>query len=175
MMFLLWVAAMAVLLAVILFASWGAGGDPIPHTGADDVVDLLLYIQQVCEINGVDPLVVMAIIDRESNFEPDETNAATGCAGLMQLHPDTLDWICGRTGCRYNPYNPRANIAAGVYYLRWLLDRYAGNENMALLAYAEGHGGAEEMVYRDGVDPAETWQVRTIWARVERYNAEVCG
>ncbi len=37
-------------------------------------------------------------------------------------------------------HTPQVNIAYGSYYLRYLLDRYGGNEMLALAAYNGGRG-----------------------------------
>lgn len=141
--------------------------DRNPKTGIDPQTALTEYVKKVSEINGVRPEVVLAIIGRESNFQPDVTNPDSGCAGLMQLAPCTLDWLEQETGCRYDPYDPFQNVAGGVYLLGWLYDRYDGNEPMALLAYAQGTGGAEQMI-GEGVNPVDTWQVRTIYDRLSK-------
>lgn len=158
-------------LIALLVTVGAAANDRNPQTGVDPKATIVSYVEQVSEINGVRPEVVLAIIDRESNFQPDVTNPDSGCAGLMQLAPCTLDWLENETGCRYDPYDPFQNIAGGVYLLGWLYDRYDGDEPMALLAYAEGYGGAERMV-SEGINPADTWQVQTIYTRIENKGAK---
>lgn len=146
--------------------------DRNPKTGIDPQTALTEYVEKVSEINGVRPEVVMAIIDRESNFRPYEKNAYSGCIGLMQLSPDTVEWLRQHTGCHYDPYNPLQSIAGGIQLLHWLLDRYDGDEPMALLAYAEGYRGAERLVSEEGVNPIKTWQVQTIYNRIETKGAK---
>ena len=63
----------------------------------------------------------------------------------MQLVPET-----GRLlGCD-NPFNPADNVAAGTRYLRYLLDRFAGDQRLALAAYNAGEGTIERF---GGVPP----------------------
>lgn len=138
--------------------------DSLPHTGA--ATDIQKYIAGVCVLHDIDPKIVNAIIERESCWQENAANRETGCAGLMQLHPETLNWLESQTGCRYDPFDARQNIAGGVYLLRYLLDWYGGDLPSALLAYAEGVGEADRMI-SNGTNPKDQWQYTTIMERVD--------
>jgi soluble lytic murein transglycosylase-like protein len=89
-------------------------------------------IAAMSEAHGVDPLLVRALIQVESNYKPG-ARSRKGAMGLMQLMPATA-----RTYNVRNPFDPRANIEAGVKHLRSLIDRF-GIE-LALAAYNAGEG-----------------------------------
>ena len=82
------------------------------------------------------------MIFAESHFR-DQTSHA-GAKGLMQLMPDTADFIAQKSGGtafeQSDLATPQVNIAYGSWYLRYLLDRYDGSEPLALAAYNAGHG-----------------------------------
>ncbi len=100
-------------------------------------------INTACDLHGVDPALVHAIMKVESDFNPYAVSRK-GAMGLMQLMPQTAMDMNVR-----NSFNPDENIYGGVKYLRYLLDRYEGNVSLALAAYNSG----ENAVKRWGTIP----------------------
>lgn len=89
------------------------------------------------EAARIDPLLVLALIEVESSFDP-RALSVRGAVGLMQLREATMRREVERHGLTPSaPGDPIANVQAGVRYLRRLLDAF-GHEEVALMAYNAG-------------------------------------
>lgn len=85
----------------------------------------------------IDPLLVLALIEVESSFDP-AALSVRGARGLMQLREPTMRRELERHGLALeDPHDPVANVRAGVRYFRRLLDAF-GREEVALMAYNAG-------------------------------------
>ena len=131
--------------------------EPAPAAGAEveseageqatDVLQSTPYgeiIAAVSEAHGVDPMLVRALIQVESNYRP-RARSPKGAMGLMQLMPSTAREYKVR-----NPFDPRANIEAGIKHLKSLIDRFAGKVELGLAAYNAGEGAVKKF---NGVPP----------------------
>lgn len=82
--------------------------------------------------------LICGVILQESDANPRALSRA-GARGLMQLMPETAR----RFGVK-NSSDPAQNIEGGTKYLRWLLDRYDGNVELALAGYNAGEANVEK-------------------------------
>jgi soluble lytic murein transglycosylase-like protein len=94
-------------------------------------------VRVAAERHNVDPALVRAVIETESNWNP-SAYSRKGAGGLMQLIPTTAQ----RYGAN-DVFNPQQNIDAGVRHLKGLLERYNGNLELALAAYNAGEGAVD--------------------------------
>ncbi len=96
----------------------------------------------------LDPALIAGVIYAESRFR-DQTSHA-GAKGLMQIMPDTADYIARKSGGtafeQGDLATPQINIAYGSWYLRHLLDAYDGDEGLALAAYNAGLGNVNSWI-----------------------------
>jgi soluble lytic murein transglycosylase len=103
-------------------------------------------IRQQAADKRVDASLIAGVIYTESRFR-DQTSHA-GAKGLMQLMPDTADYIARKSGGtrfkRADLATPQINIAYGTWYLRYLLDKYEGNTILTLAAYNGGETKVDE-------------------------------
>ena len=109
-------------------------------------------IRQQAADKDLDPALIAAVIYEESRFR-DQTSHA-GARGLMQITPDTADFIARHSGgYRFQQADlatPQINIAYGTYYLRYLIDHYDGSEALAVAAYNAGLGNVDRWVEKAG-------------------------
>jgi hypothetical protein len=101
-------------------------------------------IAAAAEAHGVDPMLVRALIQVESGYRP-RARSPRGAMGLMQLMPSTAREYNVR-----HPFEPKANIEAGIKHLKTLIDRFGDDVGLALAAYNAGPGAVERF---NGIPP----------------------
>lgn len=104
----------------------------------------LLYpavIQKEARRAGINPSLVAAVILHESEFRR-KASSAVGAQGLMQLMPDTAEWVDQHlegNGVRtLDLFAPTTNVRLGATYLGYLAERFRGDEVALLSAYNAG-------------------------------------
>jgi soluble lytic murein transglycosylase-like protein len=100
--------------------------DPI----AADIVTPM--IESAARVNALKVELVRAVIEQESGYRACAVSRK-GAQGLMQIMPDTAAELHVK-----DVFDPQENIAAGCKYLKQLLDKYKGDNKLALAAYNAG-------------------------------------
>ena len=108
--------------------------------------------------NGVDPLLVFAVMRQESLYDPAARSPADA-RGLMQLLPSTAEHVAHRLG-QPSPagrlFDPDTNITLGTAHLQELLDAHPGEPLKALAAYNGGEAAVAKWERRfPGVETDE--------------------
>jgi hypothetical protein len=111
--------------------------------------------------NNIRPELVAAVVQAESRFKPTARSGA-GAVGLMQLVPRTGKWMGAR-----DLTNPSQNIAAGTKYLKYLNERFDGNETKVIAAYNAGEGNVKRF---GGVPPFR--ETRNYVSKVQNYEQD---
>lgn len=123
-------------------------------------------IQRFAKNAKVDSGWAMAIARRESSFMPD-ANSPVGARGLMQIMPDTANYIAKKRVQASTLYNPITNIDYGTDYLNYLMRRNDGNLIMATAAYNAGYSRVRQWIPQGQPLPVDVW-VETIPFRETR-------
>lgn len=115
-------------------------------------------IAEESERAGLDPMLVMAVIEVESEFQEHATSVV-GARGLMQLRPTTQTWIAQREGVKLSRQeleaDPSLNVRLGVRYLRYLKELFRGRLDLALMAY---NAGPNRLMGGIKAGSTDTWQ-----------------
>ena len=127
-------------------------GRALDHRGGftnDEKRRVLAAIVRESRRHGLDPVMVAAVIEIESRFDP-FARSGVGACGLMQLMPLTANELLverdrHRVAARHL-FNPVLNIELGTAYIARLLRRFDGDLQRALIAYNAGPSVARSLV-----------------------------
>jgi soluble lytic murein transglycosylase-like protein len=92
---------------------------------------------------GVDPKLARALAWMESGFQQGVVSSV-GAVGVMQLLPETWDWVDTILLGTTTPRTAEGNVQAGVRYLRWQLDQFRGDRRLALAGWYQGARAVRE-------------------------------
>jgi len=114
---------------------------------------LAMAIVREARANGVDPLLVVAVIRTESSFN-NYAVSHVGAMGLMQVMPDTGTYLADKAGFKLqrstNLFDSELNVELGTAYLANLISRF-GTPERALVAYNAGPTLARKILARTDV------------------------
>lgn len=114
------------------------------------------FVQPQAETQGLDPLLIEALMRQESMFDP-HAHSPANARGLMQLLPSTAKQISGGgDDGEADLYDADTNVDLGSRYLRSLLLRFRYDPLKAIAAYNGGEKAVEKWQSRYGdLDPDE--------------------
>ncbi len=123
-------------------------------------------IGKAAERHRLDGLLLAAIVEAESGFDP-EAVSPDGALGLMQILPSTAGLYASG-----NFKEPATNVDIGARYLSSLLEQFDGDLELALAAYNAGPGNVQRF---DGMPPFRETQryVRRVLSRYVDHHLSV--
>ena len=134
--------------ATTLISSYIA--DRNPALGYDEINNIANWIVYYSSMYGVDPLLMTALFETESNFNQDDGSKA-GAIGIGQIMPDTA------VSLGVNPYDEMQNIQGACSYLSTAYQTFNGWPDSTSLALAAYNAGTQAVINYGGVPPyAET-------------------
>lgn len=112
----------------------------------EDLQDIII---ETAGKRGVDPVLVLAVIEKESGYNPDAAGDNGKSQGLMQIWRSAHKKRMKKLGA-VNLYDPRDNVIVGVDILAEKLEKYEDAEK-ALIAYNAGDAGAKKHYFSKGI------------------------
>ncbi len=112
----------------------------------EDLQDIII---DTASRRGVDPALVLAVIEKESGYNPDASGDNGKSQGLMQIWRSAHEKRMKKLGVA-NLYDPRDNVLVGIDILAEKLEKYEDAEK-ALIAYNAGDAGAKKHYFSKGI------------------------
>lgn len=171
-----WITILILMMITITFPKWITCFYPQPHR---------TLVFSSAQQNNIDPYLVFAIIRAESGFKT-TARSPVGARGLMQIMPETAEWIAKQKGIAYfdadDLHDPQINIEFGCWYIASLNKEFAGRLPMVVAAYNAGSGRVREWALSgqwdgsekrlDSIPYSETQQyVKNVLQNYEAYQA----
>ena len=121
----------------------------------NDAKDAKSPTKQIAARYGVEVELLLALVKRESTFNP-KAISPNGAVGLLQLMPPTARGLGLKVPSYQNVkkptpnssvderFHPLKNLNAGVKYLHQMFERYDGDRDLSLAAYNVGPGNVRK-------------------------------
>ena len=120
------------------------------------VSDYKPVIDRTAAEYNLNPAFVTSVILNESSFDKN-AESRVGARGLMQLMPDTADWIAGKLktpGYSFEMMkDPNTNIRFGCWYLNYLSKMFRGDPVCVISAYHAGQGQVQTWLSNREISP----------------------
>lgn len=126
------------------------------------------YIYEVCADEEVPVSLVIAMIDKESQFNP-EAVSDTDDYGLMQINKINHETL-GEQYRAADMLDPYQNVFCGVKMMGSYIKAYDGDYNKALMTYNMGDYGAKK-AWENGIK--STSYSESVLALMQKYEQEV--
>ncbi len=141
----------------------------------------IYYAQKInknADLNGLDPVLVLALIKEESHFNPFAVSSSNA-RGLMQVLPVTARDIARWKRLRYFKYNelfdPEINIQIGTAYVGFTADTFGGNMLLAVAAYNAGPVAVQEWLKKLSNKDMDRFVENIPYNQTRRYVKKVFG
>lgn len=123
----------------------------------------------------LNPLLVTALMRQESRFEP-QIRSVVGATGLMQVMPDTADWIRSKSDITApNLNDPNDNINLGTWYLDYTHSEYNDHSLYAVASYNAGPGNVADWIARGGYVDEDDFADKIPFPETKGYIRSVFG
>ncbi|MEM9089147.1 MAG: transglycosylase SLT domain-containing protein [Cyanobacteria bacterium P01_F01_bin.53] len=134
--------------------------------------DLILGYAQQRQLN---PLLVTALVRQESRFQA-SIQSIVGAVGLMQVMPETGEWIAQKTGeTSYSLSNPADNVKFGTWYLDSTHREFNNNSLFAVASYNAGPGSVDKWIKEGGFSNADEFVEKIPYPETKGYISSVFG
>jgi soluble lytic murein transglycosylase len=140
-------------------------------------------IRSVAAEHHLDPMLVKAVVWRESRFDPRKYGSA-GERGLMQVSEKAADeWARENKIDTFRVeqlFDPKTNLEAGAWYLRRAFEHWKAQSDPIPFALAEYNAGASRAQRWSGGDtvaaiPAQTFLRNIDFPRTRKYVESIIG
>ena len=134
-------------------------------------------IVSTAEEFGLEPWHVAAVVRCESGFWEGAVSSV-GARGLMQIMPETGEWLAGKFGEEHSYddddlFDPATNLKYGCWYLSWLMDRFGGDRTVVTAAFHAGQGQVDSWLQKPEFSPDGATLAVIPFASTEKYVRDV--
>lgn len=127
-------------------------------------------IRTVAAEHQLDPMLVKAVVWRESRFDTEKVGTA-GERGLMQVTEKAAgEWARETKAENFRAeelFDPKTNLEAGAWYLRRAIEHWQNQANPMPFALAEYNAGASRALRWAGGDDTKTVTENTFLANID--------
>ncbi|MGB3297635.1 MAG: lytic transglycosylase domain-containing protein [Phormidesmis sp.] len=132
-------------------------------------------IQGWAKTRQINPLLVTGLVRQESRFQP-QIESVVGAVGLMQVMPETAEWIGEQTGTQsYSLTKPEDNVNFGTWFLNFTHEQFDNNSLFAVASYNAGPGSVDGWIKEGGFTNADDFVEKIPYPETKGYIDSVFG